>query len=374
VTLIVNDGIENSEPSATTIEVLAPLESTERAPTGQARSTVSIFPSCGEPGTPVTLEVTPLTLMREFGGWNFGAEGPLPPISEDIDLGIPGTPPGHLRVRVQGPTGDSAEDFFVPWTASLSSPVQFSLRLQWATPPFSDPGMYALEVGEEHLTSFQVPCPAPDNHPPLAHAGGPSYASSVGAVISFDGSNSSDPDGDALTYSWDFGDDTPMENGAKPEHRYTAAGSYFVTLIVSDGKDSSFPTVGTRSFAVVTVEGVSNRPVVCGAASPSIGVLWPPNHKLIPVSIIGVTQDEPVNGLGDGDSGPDAIGVGTGTVKVRGERSGNADGRVYHIGFTADDGKGGTCTSQVTVCVPHDQGQQKTCIDQGPLFDSTVSP
>jgi hypothetical protein len=54
---------------------------------------------------------------------------------------------------------------------------------------------------------------------------------------------------------------------------------------------------------------------VCGQAEPCVAILWPPNHKLetvaiqgvaapdndqLAISITGITQDEPVNGLGDG--------------------------------------------------------------------------
>ena len=87
-------------------------------------------------------------------------------------------------------------------------------------------------------------------------------------------------------------------------------------------------------------------------------------------------QDEPVNSAGSGNTSPDGSGVGTSPAQVRSERSGNADGRVYHIFFTASDGKGasdsGTCSGQVTVSVPHDQAH--AAVDEGPLYDSTVLP
>jgi len=114
-------------------------------------------------------------------------------------------------------------------------------------------------------------------------------------------------------------------------------------------------------------------------------VLWPPNHLFVDVSVLGVTdldgdpvavtisgitQDEPLNGGGSGNTCPDASGVGTATASLRAEREGTGDGRVYHVSFAADDGRGGRCTGTVTVCVPHDQVGQ-ACVDQGPLVDST---
>ena len=63
--------------------------------------------------------------------------------------------------------------------------------------------------------------------------------------------------------------------------------------------------------------------------------------------------------------------MGTSKAEVRAERDGIADGRVYHIGFAATDCNGNRCNDTVTVCVPHDQGEGKTCVNNGPLYDST---
>lgn len=135
-----------------------------------------------------------------------------------------------------------------------------------------------------------------------------------------------------------------------------------------------------------------NEPPDCSKAEADPSALWPPNHKLVAVQIAGVTdpdpgdsvtiaitsifQDEPVNTIGDGNTAPDADGVGTATAHVRAERTGSkqvpGDGRVYHVGFTATDGAGASCSGTVTVCVPHDQGQGSACIDGGPLYDSTA--
>ena len=145
---------------------------------------------------------------------------------------------------------------------------------------------------------------------------------------------------------------------------------------------------GPFRLATATLQVVSPS-LDCTHAGPGIGQLWPPNHKFVAVSVGGVTapgggpvavtisqvfQDEPTNALGDGNTCPDAAGMGTSTVRVRSERSGLRDGRVYHLQFTASDGGGATCQGEVTVCVPHDQGHGSACVDQGPLFNSALCP
>jgi hypothetical protein len=41
------------------------------------------------------------------------------------------------------------------------------------------------------------------------------------------------------------------------------------------------------------------------------------------------------------------------------------------VSFYADDGVGGACSGEVTVCVPHDKRPGHACVDEGALFDST---
>ena len=88
------------------------------------------------------------------------------------------------------------------------------------------------------------------NQPPSADAGGP-YSGVEGSAILFDGSASFDPDGDALTYSWDFGDGN-LGSGMSPSHSYAVAGDYTVTLIVNDGTLGSLP-----ANARVTVSAIN---------------------------------------------------------------------------------------------------------------------
>jgi len=95
-------------------------------------------------------------------------------------------------------------------------------------------------------------------------------------------------------------------------------------------------------------------------------VLWPPNHKMVNVTVsyqeqsacpvtctLSVTSNEPVNGTGDGDTGPDWEVIDAHHVRLRAERSGGGSGRIYTITITCTDSQGNTSTATTTVSVPH---------------------
>jgi HYR domain-containing protein len=119
----------------------------------------------------------------------------------------------------------------------------------------------------------------------------------------------------------------------------------------------------------VTVNDVEGPVITSVTASPD--VLWPPNHKMIPVlvtatatdncgssptcQITSVTSNEPVNGPGDGNFVPDWIVTGPQTVSLRAERSGPGGGRLYSVTDTCTDGSSNSSTAIVVVEVPHNQ-------------------
>lgn len=76
-----------------------------------------------------------------------------------------------------------------------------------------------------------------NNSPPVAHIVALETHGSVPLSVDFDGGNSSDPDGDDLTYSWDLDGDGVLGDSldVAPTHVYEVVGSYTITLEVSDG-------------------------------------------------------------------------------------------------------------------------------------------
>ena len=96
--------------------------------------------------------------------------------------------------------------------------------------------------------------------------------------------------------------------------------------------------------------------------------LWPPNHKMVPVSlgvdlvdlldpapaarIVGVSSNEPVDGRGDGNTAPDWEITGPLTVALRAERSGTGRGRIYTVEVGGTDAAGNMTVQTVVVSVP----------------------
>jgi len=104
------------------------------------------------------------------------------------------------------------------------------------------------------------------NGAPVAVPGGP-YSGQEGASLAFDGRGSSDPDGDVLSYSWDFGDGTPLGVGATPIHSYADNGTYLVRLSVSDGRAADQATVSVP-VANLSPSGVPGAPVTALVNTP----------------------------------------------------------------------------------------------------------
>ncbi|MCV0392993.1 MAG: VWA domain-containing protein [Nitrosopumilus sp.] len=201
----------------------------------------------------------------------------------------------------------------------------------------------------------------------------------------------SDPNGDVLTFTIDtnpmFGTLSDF-NANTGQVKYTPDENFWgfdsFTFTVNDGTLTSI--LATVDIEVIAV----NDPPTCDDATASVVSLWPPNHKFsdvtvnmsttdvdgdsVLVMISSIFQDEPVDGTGSGDTAPDAEFSDDDmlSVKLRAERSGNENGRVYTISVIADDGHGGSCTGQVLVGVPHDK--KDIPFNDGATYDSTQIP
>lgn len=176
-----------------------------------------------------------------------------------------------------------------------------------------------------------------------------------------------------------------LASGASTTFTITVKAGSAGSTIVNTGTVSALqfdPAAANNSSTFTTT---LNHNPVCTAVTAGPD-LWPPNHKLRSVTlsgatdadgdtlswtVTGVTQDEPTNGLGDGDTPIDAV-LGTGPkLQLRAERSGLGDGRVYRIALSVSDGRGGSCTVVAKVGVPHDQSPTGIVpVDSGVVYNS----
>jgi PKD repeat protein len=99
---------------------------------------------------------------------------------------------------------------------------------------------------------------APDNKSPVADIAASPTSGQAPLTVSFSGLGSSDPNGDALTYDWDFGDGSPHSSDPAPVYAYPANGVFTARLTVTDptgasDQDSQVIVVGNTAPAASMV-------------------------------------------------------------------------------------------------------------------------
>jgi hypothetical protein len=164
------------------------------------------------------------------------------------------------------------------------------------------------------------------------------------------------------------------------------SGSTSVTCSATD----AFGNTGSCGFTVQVGGGDPTVPPTPGA---ELGhELWSPNHKYETVKlsdcaapatdacggslpldtygrILRVTSDEveDANGNGDGRTCEDMVIVDRASVRLRSEREGRGDGRVYTLHYAVTNDAGATTRSSCRVYVPHDQSG-RGAVDSGVKF------
>ncbi len=149
-----------------------------------------------------------------------------------------------------------------------NSPSNYALI---PTPILASVGGFTVKLLTAVVVLSSVACGARDdlstspNQPPTAVIIAEDQGDS-GLPLLFDASNSFDPEGDTLSYSWDFGDGA-ISQSEQQLHAFTAAGFYAVVLTVVDSE-------GDSDTDALRIEVIDNQPPV---------IVWNPST----VSTIG---------------------------------------------------------------------------------------
>jgi Necrosis inducing protein (NPP1)/PKD domain len=188
---------------------------------------------------------------------------------------------------------------------------------------------------------------------PVADANGPyesECTSHEGADVELDGSGSFDPDGDLVAYEWLVGGQTVWDMTPTV---LVPLGEYNVNLTVEDDDgytDSDQATISVVDTQAPEIAGVTAEP----------DELWPPNHKMrdvvLYVDVEDICDSEPQCEIAEGgvfSNEPDWIITGDLTLRLRAERAGRGDGRVYTVDVICVDGSGNSTTGTTTISVPH---------------------
>jgi glucose/arabinose dehydrogenase len=127
---------------------------------------------------------------------------------------------------------------------------------------YVDPGQFTPGLGAIHRIVY-----TPSNGPPVARASATPTTGAPPLDVTFTGDKSSDPDGDILSYDWNFGDGSAHSSQANPVHTYTAAGSYTARLTVDDGH-------GHTDSATVGINVGGQSPPTATISAPADGSLY----------------------------------------------------------------------------------------------------
>ena len=142
--------------------------------------------------------------------------------------------------------------------------------LRWQNPmdmEFGPDGsLYVLDYGSNWFGGgpdsalYRVDYVKGGRRPLVETSADPATSSAASQTVQFSSEGTRDPDGDPITYQWDFGDGTAGSTEPNPSHTYAAVGTYRATLTVTDSTGRS---------------GTDDVTVVVGNAAPAVEISSP---------------------------------------------------------------------------------------------------
>ncbi|MFD9539462.1 PQQ-dependent sugar dehydrogenase [Streptomyces sp. NPDC060022] len=180
-----------------------------------------------------------------------------------------------VEVKADGSPG-VIETF--PWTGTQVMDSAFG----------PDGALYVLDygTGSGNQALYRVEHIGGSNRNPVAEATADRTSGPTPLTVAFSSAGSTDPEGGAIGYAWDFGDGA-TSTAADPSHTYTAAGTYRPTLTVKDPEGLT----GTASLVVTA-----------GNSAPTVTLTAPADGELFSFGDtvpFAVTVSDPEDGTVD---------------------------------------------------------------------------
>ncbi|WFO16751.1 PKD domain-containing protein [Cellulophaga baltica 4] len=208
---------------------------------------------------------------------------------------------------------------------------------------FTNPVIYTVTAQDQTIQTYTVNVTVPSaNQAPTAIATSDVTSGAPSLAVQFTGDTSSDPDtGDVLTYAWDFGDGTTATT-ANPSHTFTTAGTYDVTLTVTDDGTPALSSSEVR--ITITVTAPANQAPTAVASSDVLT-----GEASLAVQFTGDTSSDPDTG----DTLTYAWDFGDGTTATTANPSHTfTTAGTYDVTLTVtDDGTPALSSSEVTITI-----------------------
>ncbi len=302
-------------------------------------------------------------------------------LTEEGEVEVDGTYLGDLYVGADDGYATNSFSLNASALADLQSDAELELDVTlWAT--LVNTCGVSVSNSLESITDIELEGEFSVNAPPeaVADASDLSADETCSAAVTLDGSASSDPNNDIVSWEWDVDGDGATDASGETATVDLAIGTHSVTLTVTD----SWGYTDTDTIEVEVTEGA-----VTYEAWSSPDVLWPPDHKYDTVTfgvdgvyvcsgdaagdvdwkLRGITSSEPDDapGGGDGHTTNDIVIKSANTAFLRAERAGSGPGRVYSIELRVYDDDGAVIdTLTPVVTVPHSK-PKKGCSSTGDL-------
>ncbi len=268
-------------------------------------------------------------------------------------------------------TGTQGLDFV--WDFGDGTPPALTPRVQHL---YEDPGVYVARVtvtnrpfnkSASRVFEIRVAGTTADDLPPEAIIEVDRTVGMSPLSVIFTGTSSSDPENGALSFTWDFGDNSPIVRGANVvEHVYTRVGDFNATLIVEDPS-------GQRDTATIAISVIGDTSVNNQSPVAKIAVSSTQGPAPFTVRFDASDSRDPEGGnlayaWDFGDGSDQAIGAVVEHTYTK--------PRDYNVVLVVSDsgGKTGATTVRITVTSPVDTSQPNQNTPGDDVAPTTIAP